>query len=78
MRIIFLIVSILLINNSLAFSAEKKDCSVIKKFSPKYLACKLSSAKEKSENVGLDTDNIKEKKYISDWFKKKKWDTKKI
>ena len=28
--------------------------------------------KNKSSGVGLDTTNIKEKKTISDWFKKKK------
>jgi hypothetical protein len=28
--------------------------------------------KNKSSGVGLNTDNIKEKKTISDWFKKKK------
>ena len=33
---------------------------------------KRKKTKEKTSNIGLDTSNIKEKKTISDWFKKKK------
>ena len=37
-----------------------------------YLSCLGKKAKEKTSNIGLDTSNIKEKKTIYDWFKKKK------
>ena len=46
------------------------DCSNLKKLSKEYLSCLTDKAKDKS-NVVLDTSNIKEKKTISDWFKKK-------
>ena len=48
------------------------DCSKIKKLSKDYLNCIAKKSKEKTSDLGLDTTNIKEKKYISDWFKKKK------
>ena len=37
-----------------------------------YLICLGKKAKDKTSNVGLDTSNIKEKKTLADWFKKKK------
>ena len=43
------------------------DCSKIKKISPKFYLCKAGKLK----NLKLNTENIKEKKYLSDWFKKK-------
>ena len=52
-----------------AFS--ETDCSEIKKLSKEYIACLAKKSKEKTSNIGLDTSNIKEKKYLSDWFKKK-------
>ena len=51
---------------------SKTDCSQIKKLSKDYIACLAKKSKEKTSNIGLDTSNISEKKYISDWFKKKK------
>ena len=53
-------------------SAE--NCKQYKKLSKNYLKClggKLN-LKNKSSELGLDTSNIKEKKTLSDWFKKKK------
>jgi len=53
-------------------SAE--NCKQYKKLSKNYLKClggKLN-LKNKSSGLGLDTNNIKEKKTLSDWFKKKK------
>ncbi len=50
----------------------KKDCSKIKKLSKDYLACKASNLKSSTTGLGLDTSNIKEKKTLADWFKKKK------
>ncbi len=67
-KVIFLIV--FLSNN--AYSAE--NCKQYKKLSKNYLKClsgKLS-LKNKSSGLSLDTTNIKEKKTLSDWFKKKK------
>ena len=55
-----------------AYSAE--NCKQYKKLSKNYLKClggKLS-LKDKSSGLSLDTSNIKEKKTLSDWFKKKK------
>ena len=42
-----------------------------KKTIQRLFSC-LGKAKEKTSNIGLDTSNIKEKKTLSDWFKKKK------
>tara|TARA_B100000575_G_C22567464_1_gene359736 strand:- start:275 stop:487 length:213 start_codon:yes stop_codon:yes gene_type:complete len=67
--LIFISILILLsINNS--FSEE--NCTNYKKLSKEYLKCIGGKIKEKSSNVGIDSDNIKEKKYLVDWFKKKK------
>tara|TARA_B100001250_G_scaffold401098_1_gene412546 strand:+ start:1161 stop:1373 length:213 start_codon:yes stop_codon:yes gene_type:complete len=51
---------------------SKIDCSQIKKLSKEYLSCLTKKSKEKTSNLGLDTSNIKEKKTLADWFKKKK------
>ena len=72
MKKIFLSIILITLIQIPSYSAEKKDCSTIKKFTPKYLACKVGNIASKSEKVGLDTGNVKEKKYITDWFKKKK------
>ena len=45
---------------------------VYKKLSKDYLKCLGGKLKSKSSGVGLDTSNIKEKKTLSDWLKKKK------
>tara|TARA_B100000029_G_scaffold367659_1_gene361141 strand:- start:448 stop:669 length:222 start_codon:yes stop_codon:yes gene_type:complete len=73
MKQILLIVFLLSIYSSVAYSAT--DCSGIKKLSKEYLSCLTKKTKEKTPKVGnleLDTSNVKEKKYLSDWFKKKK------
>ena len=72
MKKIFFAIIITGLFQTLSYAAEKKDCTNVKKFTPKYLACKVGSIASNSENVGLDTKNVKEKKYITDWFKKKK------
>jgi|TARA_B100001540_G_C15477731_1_gene493134 hypothetical protein len=68
-KFLFIICFIVLLNNN-AFSDT--DCSEIKKLSKEYITCLAKRSKEKTSNLGLDTSNIKEKKYLSDWFKKKK------
>ena len=68
--ILILLGLILIHTNSLA--KEKKDCSNINKINPKYLTCKISNLTSKKDGVTLDTSNVNEKKYIIDWFKKKK------
>ena len=68
--ILILLSFIIIHTNSLA--KEKKNCNNIKKFNPKYLACKISNLTSKKDGVTLDTTDVKEKKYIIDWFKKKK------
>jgi len=50
---------------------EKIDCKEFKKLSKDYLACITGNLKSSTTGLGLDTTNIKEKKTISDWFKKK-------
>ena len=42
-----------------------------KKLSKNYLKCISGKLKNKSTGLSLDTSNIKEKKTLSDWFKKK-------
>ena len=44
----------------------------LKKLTKDYLACMTGNLKSSTTGLGLDTSNIKEKKTISDWFKKKK------
>ena len=53
-------------------AAEKQDCSVFKKISKNYLKCKTSNLKLATSELKFDASNIKEKKYLTDWFKKKK------
>tara|TARA_B100000424_G_scaffold235694_1_gene200217 strand:- start:2 stop:214 length:213 start_codon:yes stop_codon:yes gene_type:complete len=68
-KILFIIcLSVLLSNNALSDT----DCSEIKKLTKEYITCLAKRSKEKTSNLGLDVSNIKEKKYLSDWFKKKK------
>ena len=55
-----------------SYSQSSESCKVYKKLSKDYLKCITGKLKDKSSEVGLDTANIKEKKTISDWFKKKK------
>ena len=52
-------------------NADEK-CSNYKKLSKDYLKCLSGKLKNKTSNIGIDTNNIKEKKYLTDWFKKKK------
>ena len=59
---------VLLFANTLL--AEEK-CNDLKKLSRDYLKCVGEKLKDKTSNIGLDTNNIKEKKYLTDWFKKK-------
>ena len=49
-----------------------ESCKQYKKLSKNYLKCLGGNLKNKSSGLGLDTSNIKEKKTLSDWFKKKK------
>tara|TARA_B100000579_G_C22458695_1_gene677847 strand:- start:27 stop:239 length:213 start_codon:yes stop_codon:yes gene_type:complete len=70
MKKILLILFIFTIVNTNAYS--EVDCTKVKKLSKDYLSCLTKKTKEKTSNVGLDTTNIKDKKYLSDWFKKKK------
>jgi len=76
MKKIYIILFLFIVFNTNAYSSS--DCSQIKKLSKDYLSCLGKKAKEKTSNIGLDTSNIKEKKTIADWFKKKKWVLKKI
>ena len=71
MKIIIFFVSVLFIFSTIAISDEKKceDKKLISK-----MLCKSSYAKNsvnKFSNIELDKSNIKDKKYIVDWFKKK-------
>ena len=66
--LIIICLSVLLSNNALSDT----DCSEIKKLTKEYITCLAKRSKEKTSNLGLDVSNIKEKKYLSDWFKKKK------
>ena len=54
------------------YAHSSNDCKQYKKLSKDYLKCLGGKLKGTSSGVGLDTSNIKEKKTISDWFKKKK------
>ena len=70
--------SIFLLMLTISYAQSSESCKVYKKLSKDYLKCIAGKLKDKSSEVGLDTANIKEKKTISDWFKKKKWVLKKI
>ncbi len=64
--------SIFLLMLTISYAQSSESCKVYKKISKDYLKCLTGKLKDKSSGVGLDTTNIKEKKTISDWFKKKK------
>jgi len=68
-KLIILIFMSLFINN---FSFANDKCSNYKKLSKNYLKCLGGKIKNKTSNLGVDTSNPKEKKYLTDWFKKKK------
>ena len=72
MKKILAITFLIIFTSSNAQSTE--NCKQYKKLSKNYLKCisgKLN-LKNKSTGLSLDTGNIKEKKTLSDWFKKKK------
>ncbi len=70
MKKIIIIIFLFIFTSNYAQSSE--SCKGYKKLSKDYLKCLGGKLKNKSSNVGLDTSNIKEKKTLSDWFKKKK------
>ena len=70
MKKILALIFILIFTTNYAYSSD--DCKQYKKLSKDYLKCLGGKLKGKSTSVGLDTSNIKEKKTLSDWFKKKK------
>ena len=76
MKKILALIFILIFTTNYAHSSD--DCKQYKKLSKDYLKCLGGKFKSKSSDVGLDTTNIKEKKTLSDWLKKKKWVSKKI
>ena len=67
-----LLSGLFIILTSSIYADEKKDCNEFKKLSKDYLSCISGNLKSSTTGLGLDTSNIKEKKTISDWFKKKK------
>ena len=67
MKIIIIALTVLIFASINGYTKEITDCSKIKKISPKFYLCKAGKLK----NLKLNTENIKEKKYLSDWFKKK-------
>ena len=72
MKKIITIIFLVVFATSHVQSAE--SCKQYKKLSKNYLKClggKLN-LKNKSSGLSLDANNIKEKKTLSDWFKKKK------
>ena len=70
MKKIYILIFTIIFFNTNAYS--NNDCSQIKKFSKEYLTCLGKKTKEKTTNIGINTSNIKDKKTIADWFKKKK------
>ena len=70
MKKVYIILFVTILFNTNAYS--NNDCSQIKKLSKEYLSCLGNKAKKRTSNLSLDTSNIKEKKTIADWFKKKK------
>ncbi len=73
MKLIIFIILILNISLNNSFSAEKKDCSNLKKFSKEHIACKASNLKTGTKNTA---GKIKEKtgnilKVTTGVFKKK-------
>ena len=67
-KIFLLIILSFFINN---YSLGNQNCSSYKKLSKEYLKCLGGKVKKKTSGFGLDTSNVKEKKYLTDWFKKK-------
>ncbi len=67
-KIFFLIILSFFINN---YSQGNESCSSYKKLSKEYLKCLGGKVKKKTLGISLDTNNVKEKKYLTDWFKKK-------
>ena len=70
MKSIFFTFLIIIFMSNISYADNK--CSNYKKLSKEYLKCLSGKVKNKTSNLGLDTKNIKEKKYLTDWFKKKK------
>ena len=72
MKKIIIIVSILFMFSSVTYSEEDncKDKKLVSKILCKSVGLGKDSS-SKLTNVEMDTSNIKKKKYISDWFKKK-------
>ena len=70
---IILILFIYLLSSNATFAEEKKDCSE-KKLINKILCKTIGKGKANNGKLSfeLDTKNIKDKKYLTDWFKKKK------
>ena len=66
--ILFILLCLFFLNVN---AAEKQDCSELKKLSKDYWICKKNNLKRFSGDTVLDTSNIKEKKTLADWFKKK-------
>ena len=64
----YIIIIFMIFVQSNLFAKDETECENIKKISPKYYLCKAGKV---GKNMGLNTDNPKEKKYIIDWFKKK-------
>ena len=58
MKLIINFIIILILSMNISISAEKKDCSVYKKISKSYLACKASNIKTGAKNTAV---KIKEK-----------------
>ena len=69
MKSIFFTFLIIIFMSNISYADNK--CSNFKKLSKEHLKCLGSKLKKKSLGFGLDTSNIKEKKYLTDWFKKK-------
>ena len=67
-KLFVLIILSFFINN---YSMGNENCSSYKKLSKEYLKCLGVKMKTKISGFGLDNNNIKEKKYLTDWFKKK-------
>ena len=72
MKKIILILSIFFIFSNVTYSKENncEDKKLVSKILCKYVGFGKDSS-SKLSNVELDTSIIKDKKYISDWFKKK-------
>ena len=70
MKKIFFLITLSFFMNT--YSLGNENCSSYKKLSKEYLKCLGGKVKKRTSGLGLDTDNIKEKKYLTDWFKKKK------